>query len=108
MKEKMIENKVTRSAKTTLSLPARDGAANFTKFYTRLGEAAEAYAEKDKVRNYKSSFRADISGDRVTVDVFLIARLFEKGRSTVFKRHLREIWHGDVLFSHTVVDSREL
>ena len=102
-----LEEKITRGANYTLSLPSQPDKTNakdyFTRFYDRMRELCEVFAASDpiRVRSYRCSYKAYTDGNATVIEITLSARIKEPGRppfTTV--RKLSDKWKDGILVSH--------
>lgn len=106
MRNIIIENKVTRTARAVLSLPTvSEGAEALRLFYARLEWCILEFIkdEHERVRSYKSHFRTCRTEDTLTVDIFLTARTAEHGEYRTHRRQLHDVWRDGALILHEVV-----
>ena len=102
-----IEEKVTRGVNYTVSLPSPSDnseiCAYFTRYYTHMRELCENFAASDpaRVRNYKCSYMTSASKDMLVIEIFISARIKERGSPPVsFTRKLTDTWARGLLISH--------
>lgn len=103
-----IEEKITRGANYTVSLPSLtdqdESTSYFTRFYDRLRGLCESFAESDRVRvrNYKCSYEVCSEGDTIIIEITLSARIKERSSPPVtVKRKLLDKWTHGILVSHS-------